>query len=268
MRPLFVRGIAIVRRPAGWVARPNSWPRSGSGIGGFLMSIRNAAELIIGLVATGKGLTGVVRHPSRFDYRQPLARARCIASRWWSALSETGLQSRRGACLGDFSQAGGIAPHSDRLSCGRGGTSAGWTATIRPGFRGHRLSPLHLPIFCRSFHLVTHRGSLRALAEWAGDRRRHSGNRSPRWPSRRARGRLSEVLVRINRAADTLGFDRNLCWGGRHPFVRNAAEHSTAVWCAWKNKMDLSLRIATGSSLQIALSSPMLVLASYALERR
>jgi len=35
--------------------------------------------------------------------------------------------------------------------------------------------------------------------------------------------------------------------------IGNAAEHSTAVWMAMRNKMDLSLGIAVGSSLQIAL---------------
>jgi Ca2+:H+ antiporter len=46
--------------------------------------------------------------------------------------------------------------------------------------------------------------------------------------------------------------------------VGNAAEHSTAVVMALKNKMDLSLGIAVGSSLQIALFvAPILVFASY-----
>jgi Ca2+:H+ antiporter len=47
--------------------------------------------------------------------------------------------------------------------------------------------------------------------------------------------------------------------------VGNAAEHSTAVLVAVKNKMDLSLNIAIGSSLQIALFvAPVLVFTSYA----
>jgi Ca2+:H+ antiporter len=47
--------------------------------------------------------------------------------------------------------------------------------------------------------------------------------------------------------------------------VGNAAEHSTAVLMAWKNRMDLSLGIAIGSSIQIALFvAPALVLAGYA----
>jgi Ca2+:H+ antiporter len=47
--------------------------------------------------------------------------------------------------------------------------------------------------------------------------------------------------------------------------IGNAAEHWTAVWVATKNKMDLSLNIAIGSSLQIALFvAPVLVFVSFA----
>ena len=50
--------------------------------------------------------------------------------------------------------------------------------------------------------------------------------------------------------------------------VGNAAEHSTAIIMAVKNKMDLSVGIAIGSSLQIALFvAPVLVFLSYALGR-
>lgn len=46
------------------------------------------------------------------------------------------------------------------------------------------------------------------------------------------------------------------------PIVGNAAEHATAVTVAMKNKMDLSVSVAVGSSLQIALFvAPVLVLA-------
>lgn len=46
------------------------------------------------------------------------------------------------------------------------------------------------------------------------------------------------------------------------PIIGNAAEHATAVTVALKNKMDLSLSVAVGSSLQIALFvAPVLVLA-------
>jgi Ca2+:H+ antiporter len=50
--------------------------------------------------------------------------------------------------------------------------------------------------------------------------------------------------------------------------VGNAAEHSTAVVMALKNKMDLSVGIAIGSSLQIALFvAPLLVFLSYCFGR-
>jgi Ca2+:H+ antiporter len=48
------------------------------------------------------------------------------------------------------------------------------------------------------------------------------------------------------------------------PIIGNAAEHATAVTVAMKDKMDLSISIAIGSSLQIALFvAPALVLAGY-----
>ena len=44
----------------------------------------------------------------------------------------------------------------------------------------------------------------------------------------------------------------------------NAAEHTTAITAALKNRMDLSLSISIGSSIQVALFvAPVLVLASY-----
>src|ERR687886_255814 len=50
------------------------------------------------------------------------------------------------------------------------------------------------------------------------------------------------------------------------PIIGNAAEHTTAVTVAMKNKMDLSVSVAVGSSLQIALFvAPVLVLAGFVL---
>lgn len=46
----------------------------------------------------------------------------------------------------------------------------------------------------------------------------------------------------------------------------NAAEHATAINAAWKDRMDLSLSIAIGSSVQVALFvAPVLVLISFVL---
>ncbi len=48
------------------------------------------------------------------------------------------------------------------------------------------------------------------------------------------------------------------------PIIGNAAEHATAVTVAMKDKMDLSVSVAVGSSLQIALFvAPVLVIAGW-----
>jgi len=52
------------------------------------------------------------------------------------------------------------------------------------------------------------------------------------------------------------------------PIVGNAAEHVTAVIVAWKNKMDLAIGVAIGSSLQIALFvTPFLVILGWIIDR-
>lgn len=50
------------------------------------------------------------------------------------------------------------------------------------------------------------------------------------------------------------------------PIVGNAAEHLTAVTCAFKNKMDLAIGVAVGSSMQIALLvTPLMVIIGWGL---
>lgn len=77
---------------------------------------------------------------------------------------------------------------------------------------------------------------------------------------------MSEVLVgALEPAAHRLGMTQLFVGLVLVALVGNAAEHSTAVMVALKNKMDLALGIAVGSSLQIALLvAPILVFASYA----
>jgi Ca2+:H+ antiporter len=76
---------------------------------------------------------------------------------------------------------------------------------------------------------------------------------------------MSEILVGVlEAAAHALGMTQLFVGVILVALVGNAAEHSTAVMVALKNKMDLALGIAVGSSLQIALLvAPILVFASY-----
>jgi Ca2+:H+ antiporter len=75
----------------------------------------------------------------------------------------------------------------------------------------------------------------------------------------------SELLVdTLEDATATLGLSALFTGVIIIPVIGNAAEHATAVTVAMKNKMDLSVSVAVGSSLQIALFvAPVLVLAGW-----
>jgi Ca2+:H+ antiporter len=76
---------------------------------------------------------------------------------------------------------------------------------------------------------------------------------------------MSEFLVgAIDDAAQRLGMNEVFVGVILVALIGNAAEHSTAVLVAWKNKMDLAINIAVGSSIQVALFvAPLLVFLSY-----
>lgn len=76
---------------------------------------------------------------------------------------------------------------------------------------------------------------------------------------------VSEILVgSVEAAAHAFGMTEVFIGVVVVAIVGNAAEHSTAIIVALKNRMDLSLGIAIGSSVQIALFvAPVLVFASY-----
>ena len=272
---LFIVAALAIIPLAGWMGRSTEQlaARSGEGLGGFLnATFGNAAELIIALVALSKGLTGVVkaslagsiignlllvlgasilvggvRHPKQ-TFNQTAAR-----------VSATSLSLAAIALLIPtiFHRAAAIRPSS-------------WTA-IAEG----RLSLAIVLVllityfFSLLFNLVTHREL------FAGPAATHPADEKlwPLWQSITALAVataliawLSEFLVgSIEHARHGLGLTETFVGVVVIALVGNAAEHSTAVWAAWKNKMDLSLGIAAGSSLQMALFvTPVLVLASYA----
>jgi Ca2+:H+ antiporter len=74
----------------------------------------------------------------------------------------------------------------------------------------------------------------------------------------------SEWLVgAVEPAAEALGLNEVFVGVIVIAAVGNAAEHSTAVWMAWRNRMELAVQIAVGSSTQVALFvAPVLVFAS------
>lgn len=120
------------------------------------------------------------------------------------------------------------------------------------------------------FSLVTHRRMFDALASGAAEGEGHG----PSWSRARAITVLtiataliawvSEMLVgSVEAAAHTFGMSNIFVGVIVVAVVGNAAEHSTAILMAMKNRMDLGLGIAIGSSIQIALFiAPLLVVIS------
>ncbi len=78
-------------------------------------------------------------------------------------------------------------------------------------------------------------------------------------------GWISEFLVHaVGEAGAAMGMSKVFMGVVVVAIVGNAAEHSTAILVAMKGKMDLSLGIAMGSSMQIALFvAPVLVIAGH-----
>jgi Ca2+:H+ antiporter len=76
---------------------------------------------------------------------------------------------------------------------------------------------------------------------------------------------MSEFLVgSVEHTAEAWGMTEVFVGVILVAIIGNAAEHSSAVIMAWKNKMDLSITIAVGSGIQIALFvAPVLVFLSY-----
>lgn len=97
------------------------------------------------------------------------------------------------------------------------------------------------------------------------------GEEAPNWSLRRAVvvlllaaagiGWLSEILVgSTEEAVSAMGLSQVFVGLILVPIIGNAAEHSSAVMMAMKNRMDLAVGIALGSSIQVALLiAPLLV---------
>jgi Ca2+:H+ antiporter len=271
-----VAGVGIIPL-AGWLGRATEQiaARTGAGIGGFLnATFGNAAELIIALMALSKGLTTVVK-------------ASLTGSIIGNLLLVLGASAFAGGLRFSHQRFNKIAARVSATAMSMGAaaliipTVFHVTANARPGgwsaAAEQKLSlAIAVVLFLTYvatllFSLKTHK----ALFVGQSEAEKHEPTSSL------ARAVmllgmatiliafLSEFLVgSIEAARQSLGLTQTFVGVIVVALVGNAAEHTTAVWAALKNKMDLSLNIAVGSSLQIALFvTPMLVFASYAFSR-
>ncbi|MDQ3200160.1 MAG: calcium/proton exchanger [Verrucomicrobiota bacterium] len=271
---LFIIAAIAIIPLAGWMGRATEQlaARSGEGIGGFLnATFGNAAELIIALVALSKGLTGVVKASltgSIIGNLLLVLGASILAGgiRYpRQTFNQTGARiSATSLGLGAIAL---LIPTIFHLAANS--RPGGWSMEAEQRLSLAIVCVLFLTYFCSLFfHLFTHR----ELFSGSGEKAK-SETHWPVWQSITALALataliawLSEFLVgSIEAARQSLGLTETFVGVVVVALVGNAAEHSTAVWAAWKNKMDLSLSTATGSSLQMALFvTPLLVFCSYA----
>jgi len=277
---LFVASALGIVPLAGWMGHATEQlaRRMGQGVGGLLnASFGNAAELILALIALQAGRIEVVKASITGSIIGNL-----LLVLGFSAFAG-GLRHRRQTFNKTAARAGCTAlilaaaalviPTVFHYSAGRAG---GWTPLGE-----QRLS---LAIACillatyaamLVFSLVTHR-----QLYVGGDAGEADPDPEPAWSVARAVGVLvvatlavawlSEFLVgAVEAAQHSLGVSETFVGVIIVAIVGNAAEHSTAVTMAWKNQLALSLGIAVGSSLQVALFvAPVLVFASYGFHRQ
>jgi Ca2+:H+ antiporter len=267
-------GLAILPLAA-WMGRATEHlaERMGEGVGGLLnATFGNAAELIIALAALRAGLHDVVK-------------ASIIGSIVGNILLVLGASMLAGGLHHReqrFNAAGAraqatmmmlaaitmILPAAFQIALGESATS--------------RLIPLSASIsivllvvygLYLVYSLITH--SSLFLGSHVSEEAH-----SPPWSVRRASlvlgaataviAWMSEILVgAIQPSAHSLGLSSGFIGVFVVAILGNAAEHATAISVAMKNRMDLSLSIAIGSSVQVAIFvAPVLVLTSLVLGPR
>jgi Ca2+:H+ antiporter len=248
--------------------------RMGHGIGGLLnATFGNAAELIIGLIALQKGLIGVVKASitgSILGNVLLVLGASIVAGgakRPQLTFNRTAVQSATTSLL--LAAIGLLIPTVFHYSAAT--RTGGWTPELEQKLSLAIALVLFGTYVCTLvFSLFTHRQL------FSGVRGPAESGVEPGWSRRKSVlvllvatvvvAALSEFLVgSVEGAREKLGVTEVFIGVIVVAIVGNAAEHSTAVLMAMKNKMDLSLGIAVGSSLQIALFvAPLLLFVSYA----
>jgi len=271
---IFAASALAIMPLAGWMGKATEQlaERTGEGIGGLLnATFGNAAELIIALAALRGGLHDVVKASlagSIVGNILLVLGASMLAgglSRSEQHYNPAGARSQ--ATMLTLAAIALILPAAYRAVAGE--TSGAALASISVW-----MSLVLLAVYAANlvFSLVTHR------ALFAGSEQ-HSGHESAHvsWSIGRAVlvlaaataaiAWMSEILVgALEPATATLGLNDAFVGVFVVAILGNAAEHSTAVVAAMKDRMDLALSIAIGSSVQVALFvAPLLVLSSYAI---
>ena len=272
--PVFITSALAIIPLAGLMGKSTEHlaERVGEGLGAFLnATFGNAAELIIAIMALRAGLPELVK-----------------ASITGSIIGNVLLVFGLSAFLGGLRYP---TQSFNRTAAGHGSTMLLLSAiglTIPAIFhiiagesspRSEEEMSLMIAVVLMATYLVSLVFTFKTHSHlYAGAS--HSGEKSLEidvWPHRKSFlillgsaalvALMSELLVKsVESAAHALGMTEIFIGVVLVAVIGNAAEHSTAALMALKNKMDLSINIAMGSSIQIALfAAPLLVFVSYAI---
>src|SRR5262245_55900206 len=272
---IFVASAAAIIPLAGWMGRSTEWmaERLGSGIGGLLnATFGNAAELIIAIMALRAGLHEVVKASITGSIIGNLLLVLGVSVIAGGAKYKNLTFNRTAASLSStllaLSAVALIVPALFHwLARGADRVELEYTLSLE-------ISIVLAVTYALSliFALHTHKHLYVGQADAESDEALGFGH-VPLWSAllilvvaTSLVALLSEFLVgSIEHTARTLGMSDIFVGVFVVAIVGNAAEHSTAILVAMKNKMDLAVNIAVGSSLQVALLvAPVLVFISYA----
>ncbi len=250
--------------------------RSGPGIGGLLnVTFGNAPELIIALFALGKGLQEVVKASivgSIVGNILLVMGAAMLAGglgRDKQEFNRTGAAIQTSMLM--LAAAALLMPAIFELVEGKGLPLPGSESTHYGGTVEHLSLAVAVVLIITYvlglvFSLKTHRDLFNPDYEdeetWGWSVRKSVGALAIAGV---LVGIMSEVLVgSITEASESVGLSEFFIGVVVVAIVGNAAEHWVAVLVARKDKMDLAVNIAIGSSGQVALFvAPVLVIASY-----
>ncbi len=275
---IFVAACLAIVPLAGWLGKATEHlaDRTGEAVGGLLnATFGNAAELIIAVMALQKGLHDVVK-----------------ASLTGSIIGNILL------VMGASFVAGGFRRESQRFHASGARSQAtllflAAVALVVPAAYHHlggREALLHetglsleialILLLTYGLGLVFSLRTHRHYFDGAAGKAHGASRREKVWGVGRSIGVLlgatalvawiSEILVgSVEGAAHALGMTEVFVGVIVVAIIGNAAEHSTAILAALKDRMDLSIGIAVGSSIQVALFvAPLLVLLSFAVGPR
>ena len=271
---IFLTACLAILPLAGWLGRATEHlaERTGEGVGGFLnATFGNAAELIIALVALQKGLFTVVKASltgSIIGNILLVTGAACLFGGLKYPTQRFSVQGARSlASMMTLSSIALIVPAAYHYLVSTHMPAADMTAS-EAGLS------LEIAVVLLAVYGLSLLFSLRTHKDLFGGGGEPEVTPGAIWSVGKSVSILvgatvliawmSEVLVgSVEQAAHRLGMTSIFVGVIVVAIIGNAAEHSTAILVARKNRMDLSLGIAIGSSIQIALFvAPFLVVVS------